>query len=88
LYRRQTYQLLVCCIADFRPALGRCGGTLVGVSGVIKLLGEQRDQWCTEAESMRKGCVDIKLPSEEQQGINAEKAWLKALIKITRQILE
>jgi hypothetical protein len=37
---------------------------------------------------MRKGGVNTQLPSEEQQGISAEKARLKALIKSTRQSLE
>jgi hypothetical protein len=37
---------------------------------------------------MRKGSVNMQLPSEEQQGINAEKARLKALTKSTRQSLE
>jgi hypothetical protein len=37
---------------------------------------------------MRKGGVHIQLLSEEQQGISAEKARLKALIKSTRQSLE
>jgi hypothetical protein len=37
---------------------------------------------------MRKGGVNIQLSSEEQHGIGAEKARLKALIKSTRQSLE
>jgi hypothetical protein len=52
------------------------------------LLGEQRDQWSTEAESMRIGGLNMQLPIEEQQGINAEKVRLKVLIKSTRQSLE
>ena len=63
-------------------------GRAAAGGGEAVSLGEQRDQWCTEAESMRKGIVNTQLPIEEQQGINAEKARLKALIKSTRQSLE
>ena len=69
-------------------------GRAAAGGGEAVSLGEQRDQWCTElnqlreAESIRKGGVNTQLPSEEPQGINAEKARLKALIKSTRQSLE
>ena len=61
-------------------------GRAVAGGGEAVSLGEQRGQWCTdldqlrEAESIRKGGVKTQLPSEEQQGISAEKARLKALI--------